>query len=487
MRYRSVCKGLGKILAFSAAFYLFPLIVALIYGEYEATKGFLIAAAVALCVGGVLLLLSGKADKMRHREALVIVGLCWVVISLVGALPAYIGGYIPSYIDSLFETVSGFTTTGATILTDFNLPKCVHFWRAFTHWLGGMGILVFMLAVLPSRGGDGFQLMKFESPGPQAGKIVSRIRQTAAILYLLYLILTIVEFIFLLCGGVPVYDCVILSMSTAGTGGFTSTAASVAEYNSAYVDIVLTVFMFIFSVNFSLYYLILIGNAKEALKDEELRFYVFFILTCILIITIDNTLRVSSFGKNFFTALRYSAFTVVATSSTTGFVLTDYSQWSYLSQTLILLVTIVGGMAGSTGGGLKASRALILIKAGAKDTATFLRPNAVYTVKLNGKPLSKGIVSEVKNFFVVAFAIAIVSCILLSLDPVCDFQTAVTSFLTCFNNVGPALSKTITPTASFAPLSAFSKGLLSVVMLIGRLEIFPVFLLFVPKTWAKKY
>ena len=487
MKYRSILNGLGKILAFSAMFYLFPVIVLLIYKEYAALTGFLIACGVSAASGGLMLLFSRGARKIRHREALVIVGLCWILISLIGALPACIGGYIPSFIDSFFETVSGFTTTGATILTDFDLPKCIHFWRAFTHWLGGMGILVFMLAVLPTRGGDGFQLMKFESPGPQAGKLVSKIRRTALILYLLYFALTIVEFLFLICGKIPVYDSVILAMSTAGTGGFTSTAASVAEYHSVYADVVITVFMFIFSVNFSLYYLVLIGNVKTALKDEEFRFYAIFILSCILIITLDNTFRFAEYGKNFFTALHYSSFTVIATSSTTGFVLTDYGQWSNLSQCLILLVTIVGGMAGSTGGGLKASRALILMKSCCRDTAKFLRPNAVYTMKMNGKPLSENVVSEVKNFFFVAVGLAIISCLLLSLDPACDFLTSVTSFLTCFNNVGPGLSKIIPPTGSFAPLHELSKLYLSLVMLIGRLEIFPVFLLFVPKTWEKRY
>lgn len=487
MKYRSVLNGLGKILAFSATFYLFPVAVSLIYKEYAALPGFLTACGASALPGGVMLFFSRGARKIRHREALVIVGLCWLLISLFGALPAVIGGYIPSFADSFFETASGFTTTGATILTDFDLPKSIHFWRAFTHWLGGMGILVFMLAVLPTRGGDGFQLMKFESPGPQAGKLVSKIRRTAMILYLLYFVLTIAEFVFLICGGIPVYDSVILSMSTAGTGGFTSTAASVAEYGSVYADIVITVFMFIFSVNFSLYYLLLIGNVKSVLKDEELRFYVLFILSCILIITLDNTFRVAEYGKNFFTALHYSSFTVISTSSTTGFVITDYGQWSNLSQCLIMLVMIVGSMAGSTGGGLKASRVLILLKSSCRDTAKFLRPNAVYTMKMNGKPLSESVVSEVKNFFFVAVALAIISCLVLSFDAACDFTTSVTAFLTCFNNVGPGLSKLIPPTGSFAALSAFSKVYLSLVMLIGRLEIFPVFLLLVPKTWEKRY
>lgn len=487
MKYRSVFRILGKILAFSASFYVFPAIVALVYHEYEAMIGFGVAAVISLVLGLTATFCIKGSKKIGRREALVIVGLAWVMVSLVGALPFTIGGYIPSYVDALFEIVSGFTTTGATILTNFDLPKCIHFWRAFSHWLGGMGILVFMLAILPSRGGDGFQLMKFESPGPQAGKLVSRIRFTAMILYLLYFALTVVLFIFLLCGKVPVYDSIILSMSTAGTGGFTSTATSVAAYNSTYVDIVLTVFMFVFSVNFSLYYLVLIGNVKSALKDEELRFYFFFILFCILAITIDTTFRFDEYNGNFFTALHYSAFTVVSTSSTTGFGLADYVKWSNFSQYMVLLVMIVGAMAGSTGGGLKASRALILLKVCRKDTAKLMHPNGVYTVKMNGKPLPNEIVAEVKNFFFVAVAIALVSCLLLSFDPISDLTTVVSSFLTCFNNVGPGLGAVVGPTGSFAPLTAFSKIVLTIVMLIGRLEIFPVFLLFLPKTWEKRY
>ena len=487
MKYRSVFMGLGKILAFSAVFYVFPVIVVLIYKEYAALPGFLIAAGTALFLGVGCSFLARGANKIRHREALVIVGLCWLLVSLIGAIPFCVGKYLPTYADAFFETVSGFTTTGASVLTDFDLPKCIHFWRAFTHWLGGMGILVFMLAVLPTRGGDGFQLMKFESPGPQVGKLVSRIRFTASILYLLYFALTAVEFLFLFLGGVPAYDSVILSMSTAGTGGFTSTASSVLAYNSTYVDIVLTVFMLLFSVNFSLYYFVLIGNVKSVLKDEELRFYLIFIAACILAVTIDNTIRFAQYNGNFFTALHYTSFAVISTSSTTGFVLADYAQWSSFSQCTILLVMIVGSMAGSTGGGLKASRVLILLKSCKKNTATLLRPNAVYTVKMNGKPLARETVAEVKNFFLVAFLIGIVSCLLLSFDPVADLTTALTSFLTCFNNVGPGLGSVVGPTGSFAPLTGFSKIILSVVMLIGRLEIFPVFLLLLPKTWEKRY
>lgn len=487
MKYRSVLKGLGKILTFSAAFYIFPVIVLFIYGETEALGGFALAAGISLLTGGVFVVLSRGADKIRHREALVIVGSCWAIVSLIGAIPFSFGGYVPTYADALFETVSGFTTTGATILTDFDLPKCIHFWRAFTHWLGGMGILVFMLAVLPSKGGDGFQLMKFESPGPQPGKLVSSMRFTAGILYLLYFVLTAIEFFFLFLGGIPAYDSVILSLSTAGTGGFTSTATSVLAYESTYADIVLTVFMFLFSVNFSLYFLALTGNIKAALKDDELRFYVVFLAACILAIAVDNTIRAEQYGGNFFTALHYTSFAVVSTSSTTGFVLADYAQWSNFSQFIIVLIMIVGAMGGSTGGGLKASRTLILLKSGARDTAMLLRPNGVYTVKMNGKPLSKETVSEVKNFFAVAAFICAVSCALLSLDPVADFTTSVTSFLTCFNNVGPGLGNIVGPTGNFSSFAAPSKVLLSLVMLIGRLEIFPVFLLLLPKTWAKRY
>lgn len=487
MNYRTVAATLGKILLLSAFFYIFPMVVCLVYREYAELLAFMAASLMALVAGGILQLFREEAKTIRTKEGLVIVGLCWILVSAIGAMPLFLSGSIPNYLDCLFETVSGFTTTGATILSDFDLPKSMHFWRAFTHWLGGMGILVFILAVLPSQGAGGFQLMKFESPGPQVGKLVSKVRLTATILYLIYFALTLVELLLLKTGGMDWYNSIIVSMSTAGTGGFAATAESVREFNSVYVDVVVTVFMLIFSINFNLYYLILLGKITNVLRDEELRFYLIFVFAAILAVTLDNTFRYAPYEKNFFTSLRYSAFAVVSVSSTTGFMTADFAQWPAFSQMLLLVVMSVGAMAGSTGGGLKASRCLILLKSGRANTLGILRPNGIHTVKFNKKQLSEETLAGVRNYFTVYILIFIVACILLSLDSRTDFVTDVTAVISCFNNVGPGLGNIVGPCGGYASLGYFSKIVLTLVMLIGRLEIFPVLLLFAPKTWSKRY
>lgn len=471
----------------SASFYIFPVIVCLVYSEYTALFAFVAASLISLVLGGILQMFRESAKKIRTKEALVIVGLSWFMLSVIGAIPFFLDGCIPNYTDCLFETVSGFTTTGATILTNFDLPKSMHFWRALTHWLGGMGILVFILAVLPSQGAGGFQLMKFESPGPQVGKLVSKVRLTATILYLIYFVLTFTEFLFLKIGGMDWYNSVIISMSTAGTGGFAATAESVREFDSVYVDVVVTVFMLVFSINFNLYYLILLGKISNVLRDEELRFYLAFVFVAILAVTVDNTFRYVPYGKNFFKSLRYSAFAVASVSSTTGFMTADFAQWSSFSQILLLIVMSVGAMAGSTGGGLKASRCLILMKSARAQTLGILRPNGIHTVKYNKKQLSDETVSGVRNYFIIYIFIFIFACVLLSADMQTDFVTDVTAVISCFNNVGPGLGNIVGPCGGYATLNYFSKIVLTFVMLIGRLEIFPVLLLFAPKTWSKRY
>ena len=389
MSYKTIASYVGKILLLSAFFYIVPCLVALIYGEYAQIPALAAASLVALAAGGVLLLFREKGRKLRTKESLVVVGLSWILISAIGALPFFLDGCIPNYLDCLFETVSGFTTTGATILTNFDLPKSMHFWRAFTHWLGGMGILVFMLAILPSQDAGSFQLMKFESPGPQVGKLVSKVRLTATILYLIYFVFTLSELFLLKLGGMDWFNSFIVSMSTAGTGGFASTAESIREFDSVYIDVVVTVFMLVFSVNFNLYYLMLLKKFSSVFRDEELRFYLLFLFGAILAVTLDNTFRYLPYGKDFFTSLRYSAFAVTSVSSTTGFMTADFAQWSLFSQIVLLLVMCVGAMAGSTGGGLKASRFLILLKAGRADTLGVLRPAGIHSVKYNKKQLSR--------------------------------------------------------------------------------------------------
>lgn len=488
MKYKAVFSHLGRILIVSAAFYIFPVLVCLFCKEFSFIPSFLIGGGVSLALGAGMVSCSKKKEKIRTKEGLVIVGLSWVFLSAIGALPLFISGAIPHYIDALFEMVSGFTTTGATVLTEFDtVGKSMHFWRAFSHWLGGMGILVFMLAVLPSQDAGDFQLMKFESPGPQVGKLVSKVRFTATILYLIYFAFTVLEFLFLWLGGVDVYHAIVLSVSTAGTGGFAATAGSIADFNSAYVEIVVTVFMFIFSVNFNLYYLLLLKKFLHVVKDEEFRFYLGYLLIAITAITLDNTFRNAAYDDSFWTALRHSAFSVVTISSTTGFITADFATWSLFSQSILLLTMFIGAMAGSTGGGFKMSRALILIKSGREDTKKILRSHGVFTAKMNKKPLASEIVTAVRNYFFLSAAIIALSTILVSLDSGVDFTTAFTGVLTCFGNVGPGLGSIIGPTGNFSSLSCFTKLVLSLDMLLGRLEIFPILLLFNPKTWSKRY
>lgn len=486
MNYRAIFVRLGKILSLSAAFYFFPALVALCYKEYFSIVCFLIAAAISFSIGFVLMRLKKEEDNLRTKEGLVIVGLSWIALSAIGALPLLFGGVLTNYVDCFFEMVSGFTTTGSSVLTNFDIAKSMHFWRAFSHWLGGMGILVFMLAVLPSKDAGDFQLMKFEAPGPQVGKLVSKVRFTATILYVIYFAFTLIEFVFLLCGGTDVYNAIVISLSTAGTGGFAATSDSLAAFDSAYVDIVVTVFMFLFSVNFNLYYLLLLKKFSAALKDEELRFYVCYLVFAILSITVCNTCFNSAYKGKFFTALRYSAFAVVSCSSTTGFITADFTLWPMFTQCILLLTIFFGGMAGSTGGGLKACRVLILAKSGKADAFKVLRPREVEVVKFNKKPLTAEFIASVRNYFFLAIASIVCSTLLLSLE-CSDFTTAFTAVVTCFSNVGPGLGNVVGPVGSFAPLGSFSKIVLSFDMLLGRLEIFPVLMLFSKKTWSKRY
>ena len=488
MNYKAIASHLGKILVLSATFYIFPVLACFLLKESSFAVYFLISAGISFASGTAMVLLSDKRAKIRTKEALIIVGLSWVLISVIGALPLYLSGTIPSYIDALFEMISGFTTTGATVLVDFDkVARCMHFWRTFSHWLGGMGILVFMLAVLPSQDAGDFQLMKFESPGPQVGKLVSKVRFTATILYLIYFSFTLLEFLFLLCGGVGVYQAVVLSLSTAGTGGFASTGGSIADFNSLYVESVIAVFMLVFSLNFNLYYLILLKKFSHVFKDEELRAYLGYLLVVVIAVTLDNTFRNAEYGKNFFTALRYSLFSIVTVSSTTGFITADFATWSTFSQALILLTMFIGAMAGSTGGGFKMSRAMILIKASKEDSMKVIRPHGVFMPKMNKKPLTDSMISSVRNYFVVSVLIILTSTVLVGLDTGADFLTALTGSMTCFGNVGPGLGSLIGPVGNFSSLSCLTKIVLSLDMLLGRLEIFPILLLFNVKTWSKQY
>ena len=483
MNYRATVYYLGLICKVISAFLLIPIITAFCFLEWEDSLCFFYTALVYLGVGFALAPKAPKNKKLGSKEGLVIVGISWIVVSLIGALPFLFGGAIPNYFDAVFETISGFTTTGATILDRVEvLPRSMLMWRSLTHWIGGMGILVFILAVLPSSDGSTFQLLKFESPGPQVGKLVSKVRHSAAILYFIYLALTLLETIFLLCGGLSFFDSFNLALSTAGTGGFAVTDASIAAYGSLYVEIVLAVFMLIFSVNFNIYYLLVIGKISIAYKNEELRTYFIYIVVCILAVAVSIVSAVGSFGV----ALREAVFAVATLGSSTGFTTVDFAQWSEAAKGILTVVSVLGACAGSTGGGLKFSRMMVVVKTAAVNLSESIRPNSVHLVKLNKKALSKRETDGIVGYFLIWILVFAVSVLLLSLLGN-TFSVSFYTSLTMFNNMGPNLSVEIGATASYSSFHWSSKLVMMADMLIGRLEIFPILLLFTPKVWSRKF
>lgn len=479
MNYRMVWQVLGRVLCIEAGLLLLPLVTALCYGE--SPLPFLISAAATGLVGLVLWRVRAKSTSITEREGFLIVGLSWVIMALFGAMPFVLSGEIPNYIDALFETVSGLTTTGASILLDVEtLSHGVQFWRMFTHWIGGMGILVFIMAILPMAGNRSMHIMRAEVPGPTVGKLVPRIRKTARILYLLYIMMTAVETVLLLLGGMSFYDALLHSFATAGTGGFSNRALSVGYYDSAYIDIVISTFMLLFGVNFSLYFLILIGNVRQALHNEELRWYLGIVAFSVLTIAFDLGDRYGSI----FGAMRYSYFQVSSIITTTGFATANFAEWPEYSQAMLVLLMFIGGCAGSTGGGLKVSRVIILFKSAAMEVKRMLRPRCVECIRLDGKPVETDTVQKVLSYFFFYIMILLFGVLLISLDGY-DFTTNITASLGCLSNVGPGLSL-VGPIGSYAVFSPMSKLVLILEMLLGRLEIYPILLLFVPSMWKRR-
>ena len=394
-------------------------------------------------------------------------------MSFIGALPFYFSGEIPCFVDAFFETVSGFTTTGATILNDIEvLSKSMLFWRGFTHWVGGMGVLVFVLAFLPQSEGQNMFLMRAEVPGPVVGKLVSKVKMTARILYAIYTVMTLVEIIFLVIGGMPLYDSILHAFSTAGTGGLSIKNASIAYYDSYYIDIVIAVFMFLFGINFNLYYLLLLKNFKQVLKSEELKWYIIIVFGFTAIISI-NTLGIYD---NIWESFRYSFFQVVSIITTTGFVTADYNLWPSLSQMLIFLLMIVGSCAGSTAGGMKVSRVIILVKAVVSNIKKISISRRINTIKFEGKSVDKQLLDFVYSYLVLYVIILAISTILISFENL-DLVTTITAPLAALGNVGPGFGEIIGPVGNFSSLSSFSKLVLCFDMLAGRLELFPIIML----------
>lgn len=478
MNYGIIIHIIGSVLNFEAAFMLPALLTALIYKE-KAGYSLLITILLCLLFGVLLTRKKVKNKCMYAREGFVAVALCWIVLSAFGALPFVIAGSIPSYIDALFEVVSGFTTTGSSILPEVeSMPKCLLFWRSFTHWIGGMGVLVLVMAILPLAGGSSMYLMKAESPGPSVGKLVPKVKSTALLLYKMYVGLSVLQLILLLLGGMPVFDALTTMFGTAGTGGFGIKNDSMGGY-STYLQVVVTVFMILFGVNFNFYYLLLRKRVKEAARSTEVWTYFGIILAAITLIT----LNVSSMFPSVIEALQQVAFQVGSIITTTGFATTDFELWPQFSKMVLLLLMFIGACAGSTGGGIKVSRIILLFKSILKELDFIVHPHNVRKVKLDGRLVEHTVMRAVNVFVVLYLFIFAGSVLLISLDNF-DFTTNFTAVAATINNIGPGLSL-VGPTGNFGMFSDFSKLVLTFDMLVGRLELFPILILFSKNTWSR--
>lgn len=477
MNYKMIGYVISRILWTEAALLLLPALVALLY--QEALLPFLLPILI-LAVLGLLLGRRPRQTALYARDGFAVVALAWVGMSAFGALPFVLAGDIPNYIDAFFETVSGFTTTGASILTAVEpLSRGGLFWRSFTHWVGGMGVLVFVMAVLPMTDGHGMHLLRAEMPGPSVGKLVSRMSDTAKILYGIYLVMTLIEIALLMLGRMPLFDACIHAFGSAGTGGFSSRNLSVGAYDSAYCDVVIGIFMLLFGVNFNLYYFLLIRRFRDFFRSEELRAYLLIVGAAVLAIAVD----ILHIYGSLLESLRYSFFQVSSIITTTGFATADFNLWPTFSKSILVVLMFIGACAGSTGGGIKVARIVMLAKSAWSDMRKMLHPNAVSTTRFEGKALSDAQVRSVHVFLTVYLLVFTVSFLLLSLEQF-DIVTTFTALTACINNIGPGLEM-VGPTGNFSQFSWASKLLLSFNMLVGRLEVFPMLLLFAPSIWRR--
>lgn len=480
MNRRMVFYMLGRMITLEAALLILPLVVSLIYKE-NCTIAISITIAVALITGLLLSLISRPKNKLIFaKEGFVIVALAWLSLSAIGALPFFLSGEITSYVDAFFETVSGFTTTGASILNDVeSMSYGLLFWRSFTHWIGGMGILVLIMAIIPTDSGRSIHMLRAEMPGPVVGKLVPKIKDTAKILYIIYFAMTAVEIVFLLCGGMSLYESCVHAFGTAGTGGFGVKADSIAGY-SPYLQWVITIFMILFGINFNLYFLLIIGRVRSVFRSTEFWCYLGVIIASITAICI-NTL---SIYQSVSETIRTSAFQVASIITTTGYSTTDFNTWPELSKAILLMLMFIGGCAGSTAGGLKVSRVVLIIKIIHKELMHMLHPRSVNVVRFEGKKVDDSTSKSVSVYFSLYIVFAAVIFLILSFDKF-NFETNFTAMAACFNNVGPGFGA-VGPLSSYADYSRISKVVLSFAMLLGRLEIYPLLLLFFPSTWTKK-
>ena len=483
MNYKLISRIIGFILVCEALFMVPAWGISMLYHEANAAFSFLKSQIILLLAAGALLLASrGAKHNYYAKEGFVTTGFAWIVLSVLGALPFYISKEIPNYIDCVFEMASGFTTTGSSILNDVEaMSKGLLYWRSFSHWVGGMGVLVFLLAVVPLSGkNEGFTLhiLRAESPGPSVGKLVPRMRQTAKILYVLYISLTVLDFIFLVAGGMPVFDSICHAFGTAGTGGFGIKADSYASY-SPYLQNVTTVFMLLFGVNFSCYYLLLMKRFSDVFHDEELRLYIVIIISSIALISWNISGLYGSISE----VIRHASFQVATVISTTGFATTNFDQWPSFSKGILLFLMMSGACAGSTGGGIKVARLLLLFKSGRRSFHENMHPSEVRKVRMNGACIDEKIMKSVNGYLVAYVAIIVASFLLISIDGF-SVETNISAVMATFNNIGPGFDA-VGPACNFSAYSNFSKIIMIFDMLAGRLEILPIMVLFSRSTWKK--
>lgn len=471
---------IGQIIKLEAVLLVLPLAVSIIYRE-RCALSFLITALASLFVGFAVTLISKPGNRLIYaKEGFVIVALAWLALSAIGAVPFVLSGEVRSYADAFFETVSGFTTTGASVLTDIEgMSHGLLFWRSFTHWVGGMGVLVFIMAIIPSVCDRSIHILRAEMPGPVMGKLVPKLKQTAKILYLIYIVMTVLEMILLLCGGMSLFDSALHSFATAGTGGFGIKGDSIASY-SPYLQWVIAAFMFLFGINFNIYYLLLVRRFRSVLKSTETWCYIAICLISVSIITGN----IYSIYGNLPDSVRASAFQVASLVTTTGFCTADFNLWPGLSKGILLILMFIGGCAGSTAGGLKVSRVVMMIKMIRREFMKMIHPRSVSAVRIEGKKVDDTTLNGVNVYFALYMVIYFAVFLLLCLEPF-DFETNFTAVAACYNNIGPGFGA-VGPMGSFSGYSAFSKIVLSATMLLGRLEIYPLLFALIPSTWTKK-
>ena len=482
MNYGIVTKVLGKILMVESILMIPSLLVSIFYNQYDKLP-FLISIILTLVLGFIMSKIKPKCTRIKSKEGLAIVTFGWILCSIFGALPFVISNTIPSWIDAFFETVSGLTTTGATIVDNVEaLPNGILFWRSFTHWIGGMGILVFTVALLPAMGVGGFQIFKAESPGPTAERIVPRIKNTAKILYITYFTMTIIETILLVLGGMSVFDSLVNTFGTVGTGGFAIKNASIGAYNSSYIHMVIAIFMFLSGINFSLYYAIYKGKWRDVLKNEELRLYTLIVVVSVILIALNlNPLMYHNMGI----ALRDAFFQVSSIITTTGYATVDFDQWTTFSKAILFLLMFLGGCAGSTSGGMKNIRILVLIKLIKREICKIFHPRAVIHIKDGDKTIHDDTIASISSFFALYIIIFIIGTVLISLEGL-DLVSSASSVAATLGDVGPGFGF-VGPTHTYSAFSNYSKLLLCLFMLLGRLELFTIIALFAPNNWKNQF